>query len=137
MTKLRKQILLADHDELSRKLLGRVLRPRKDWEVCAEASDGPEAVRSAQALGPNLAIIDLTIAQTDGIETVRKIMEVCKDTAVLATSVYDPSLVVDQMIKAGIRGFVSKANIGSELIPAVEALFSGGTYFKLAKAHAG
>jgi DNA-binding NarL/FixJ family response regulator len=66
-----------------------------------------------------------------GIEAARQIVQSCPETVVLTVSVCEPGLAVDELMQAGVRGFVSKMSAESELIPAIEALLDGRTYFVL------
>jgi len=136
MNSVKRQVLVADGDVLSRKSIRQLLSLQEKLEICAEASDGPEAIKKARKCRPDLTILDISILGLEGIEACEKIREACPEAAVLAISFYDPKLVIEQMIRAQIRGFVSKLYIGSQLLPAVDAILEGGTYFRLATAKA-
>lgn len=66
----------------------------------------------------------------NGIEAARQIIQIRGETAVLMISMYDPTLFLDELKRVGVRGFVSKSRMGSQLIPAIEALLEGRTYFE-------
>jgi DNA-binding NarL/FixJ family response regulator len=129
------RILLADDNVLVRRLVRQLLTLRNGWEVCAQAANGMEAVDQAKATNPDLAILDIVMPIENGIEAGRKIVRLRRATAVLAMSVYEPEIFVRQLMEAGIRGFVSKTSLCSDLIPAVETLLRGETYFRLSKSH--
>jgi DNA-binding NarL/FixJ family response regulator len=124
------EILLADDHAPVRRLVRNLLTTRDDWEVCAEAADGDEAVEKAKASHPDLAILDISMPRMNGIDAARQIVESRCETVVLMISMYDPGLVLDELRRAGVRGFVSKSRLHSELIPAIEALLEGRTYFE-------
>jgi DNA-binding NarL/FixJ family response regulator len=124
-----KRVLLADDDSLIRRLIRELLAAREDWHICGEAVDGVEAVQKARASNPDLAILDIQMPRMDGIEAARQIIGNCRKTLVLVISFNEPALVLNAVRETGAGGFVSKMCIGSELVPAIEALFAGGTYF--------
>lgn len=126
-----KSILVADDRECIRGVLRRLLSARRDWRICAEVEDGVAAVEKAKALSPDIAILDISMPRMDGFEAARQISRACHGTAVLSISLYDPRNIIDKLIVSGVRGFVAKMSMYSNLIPAIDALLSGKTYFNL------
>jgi DNA-binding NarL/FixJ family response regulator len=124
------RILLVDDKPKVGLAIRQILAEKSEWEVCGEASSGEDAVEKARSLEPDLAILDVVMAGGNGLEAGRQIHKLCPSTAILLVSMYDVSSLVTQMKDSGIQGFVSKACIGSELVPAIEALLAGGTYFR-------
>jgi DNA-binding NarL/FixJ family response regulator len=132
---MQNRLLLADDDLVFRVLIRELLTSREGWQICAEATDGAEAVEMAKRTSPDLAILDIAMPRRNGIIAARQIIEHSPTTIVLVISLYDPTVILNQIMDAGVRGFVSKASIGSELIPAVEALLRGETYFRVSQAY--
>jgi DNA-binding NarL/FixJ family response regulator len=126
---VRIRILLADDSELARAAIKLLLADRTDWEICAEATNGEEAVEKADIACPDLVILDITMPRMNGIQAARKILQHRPNTIVLTDSVHDVRTVLIDLQDAGVRGFVSKASIGSDLIPAIETILKGGTCF--------
>lgn len=126
-----KSILVADDRECIRGVLRRVLSARRDWRICAEVEDGVAAVEKAKALSPDIAILDISMPRMDGFEAARQISHACRGTVVLSISLYDPRNIIDKLIVSGVRGFMAKMSMYSNLIPAIDALLSGKTYFNL------
>lgn len=124
-----KRLLLADHNAFTRRLVRNFLTLSGDWEICAEAADGNEAVEKAKVSHPDVAILDIAMPGLNGIEAARKIVQSSPETAALTISMSDPNMVPDRLMQAGVRGFVSKSRLASELVPAIEALLEGKTYF--------
>lgn len=132
---MQNRLLLADDDLVFRVLIRELLTSREGWQICAEATDGVEAVQMAKRKSPDLAILDIAMPRQNGITAARQIIEHCPTTRVIIISLYDPTVVLNKIMAAGVRGFVSKASIGSALIPAVEAILRGETYFKVSQAY--
>jgi DNA-binding NarL/FixJ family response regulator len=68
------RILIADDQELVRKMLKTLLETHADWEVCAEAANGLEAVQKAAELQPDIIILDLAMPEMDGLHAAREIL---------------------------------------------------------------
>src|ERR1700693_5189523 len=125
------RILLADGHEEIRKLIREIINQRPDWHVCAEASDGIEAVEKAKASCPDLAILALKLARLDGLEASKQILHTCPQSIVIANSLHDPRPLLAEIRRAGVRAFVSKTRVGTDLIPAIEATLAGRTWVRL------
>jgi DNA-binding NarL/FixJ family response regulator len=116
------RIMLADDHEVVRKGLRAMLETRTGWSVCAEATNGREAVRLAAELRPDIAVIDLSMPEIDGLEVTRQIKRETPLTEVLVFSMHDTSRMVREVLAAGARGYVLKSDAARHLVSAVEAL---------------
>lgn len=126
-----KYILLADDQSIPRHMIRSVIAQRSDWEVMGEACDGIEAVEKAREACPDLAILDIQMPRMNGIEAAKKILECCPAAIVLTDSSHAVEPLLNELRKAGIRGFVPKMEIGTSLIPAIETVLGGGEWFKV------
>ena len=124
------RILLADDKALPRKLIRDVISERSDWQIVAEARDGAEAVAKAQHECPDLAILDIQMPRLNGIEAAKRILQKCPAAIVLTDSSYGVGPLLNELRKVGVRGFVDKNQIGTNLIPAIETVLNGGEWFK-------
>jgi DNA-binding NarL/FixJ family response regulator len=68
------RILIADDQEMVRKMLRALLETHTDWQVCAEAANGLEAVQKAAELKPDAIILDLAMPEMDGLHAAREIL---------------------------------------------------------------
>lgn len=125
----RVRILLADDHTLVRHGLRKVIEERADWEVVAEAGDGREAVRLAEQLHPDLAILDVAMPLLNGIEATRQITKRLPRTRVLVLSMYADEAYVTQMVQAGASGYLLKDSADVDLLKAVDETAAGRTYF--------
>jgi len=132
MAKLR--ILLADDHTVVRQGLRKVLEERQEWEVVAEAGDGRDAVRQAEELNPDVAIIDIAMPLLNGIEATRQIVKRSPTTRVLILTMYSDEAYVNQILQAGATGYLLKDSADVDLIQAVSAVSMGKSFFSPAVA---
>ena len=129
MSRNRKQILIADDNPSMRRLIVDLISQRTDWELCAEAADGRQAVEFAKTFCPDVAILDIQMPQMDGIEAARLILRHCPNTVVVSDSSHDPDLFFEKLKEIGIKGFVSKDRLRTDLVDTVEAVLKGQVCF--------
>ena len=132
MTTLR--ILLADDHTVVRQGLRKVLEERPEWQVVAEAGDGREAVRLAEQLKPDVAVMDVSMPLLNGIEATRQITRRVPETKVLVLSMYSDEAYVIQMLKAGATGYLLKDSADVDLLQAVQDVSRGKAFFSPAVA---
>jgi DNA-binding NarL/FixJ family response regulator len=99
-----------------------MLESHPGWEVCAEASNGRTAVKLAQQLKPNIAVIDLELPDLNGLEATRQIKKDLPEIEVLIYTMYETEELIRKVLAAGARGYVLKSDAGQHLTEAVEAL---------------
>jgi two-component system, NarL family, response regulator NreC len=128
------RILLADDHTLVRQGLRRMLEERPDWQVVAEAGDGREAVRLAEAHQPDVAIIDVAMPLLNGVETTRQITRRAPRVHVLVLSMHADEAYVTQILKAGAIGYLLKDSADVDLMRAITAVASGKSFFSPAVA---
>ena len=124
------EILIADDHETTRQMIRRVLSTHPNWEVCAEASDGVEVVEMIKKCCPDVALIDFQMPRMNGIEAAKEVIAHCPNTFVLIESIYQFRVFVDELKKLGIRGFIEKDRIDTDLISAIEDTLNGKTHFR-------
>jgi two-component system response regulator NreC len=123
------RILLADDHTLVRQGLRKVLEERPDWEVVAEAGDGREAVRQAERIKPDVAILDVAMPLLNGIEATRQIVRRVPSTRILVLSMHADEAYVAQTLQAGATGYLLKDSADVDLIHAVAAVADGKSFF--------
>ena len=123
MKKLR--ILVADDHALVRRGARGVLNKRPGWKVVGEAANGREALEKAIKLKPDVAIMDISMPELDGVEAVRQIREAVPDTKVLVLTMHDSDQMVQRALDAGAQGYVLKSDLTECLAKAVKAVSEG------------
>ena len=123
MEKIR--ILIADDHTLVREGTRERLEREEDFEVVGEAADGEEAVRLANQLKPNVAIMDIAMPNLNGIEATKRIKASQPATAVLVLSAYDNDQYIYAVLEAGANGYLLKNVRGHQLVDAIRDVRAG------------
>lgn len=123
------RILLADDHDAVRRGLRAMLEDHPGWQVCGEAADGREAVQLAAKLRPDIAVLDLEMPELNGLEATRQIKKELLDVEVLIYTMHETEQLIREVLVAGARGYVLKADAGYQLIEAVEALSRHKPFF--------
>ena len=123
------RILLADDHTVVRQGLRKVLEERPDWVVVAEAGNGRDAVKQAEELKPDVAILDVAMPLLNGIEATRQIVRRSPATRVLVLTMHSDEAYVNQILKAGATGYLLKDSADVDLIQAVAAVSQGKSFF--------
>jgi DNA-binding NarL/FixJ family response regulator len=97
---------------------------RADWEVCAEAGDGREAIEKARELKPDVVLLDITMPHVNGLDAARIIRRDVPHAKVIILSQYDESEMRARALEAGAQGYVSKSDASSQLLIAIDALIN-------------
>jgi len=122
------RILLADDHAVLRAGLRLLLEAQPDLKVVGEASDGREAMRLAEALKPELILLDLTMPGLSGMETLPTLKKMLPATRILILTMHDDVSYLRQALSRGASGYVLKKAADSELISAVHAVLRGEVY---------
>lgn len=123
------RILIADDHDLLRRGVRVLLQSHPGWEVCAEASTGRDAVSKVEQLRPDIAILDISMPDLNGLEAARRIRKASPNTEVLILSVHYTDQLIRDILEAGIRGYIVKSDSDRDLIIAVETLAKHKPFF--------
>jgi DNA-binding NarL/FixJ family response regulator len=122
------KIILADDHRIFRKGLKSLLSEKENIEVVAEADNGDEALEAAGKHKPEIVIMDIAMPKMDGIEATRQIRERLPDTEVVILSMHAKKAYIDQVLKAGAKGYVLKDSDEENLLSAINTVHNGGYY---------
>jgi DNA-binding NarL/FixJ family response regulator len=119
------RILIADDHGLVRRGALAILRSRRGWRVVGEAANGREAVEKARELKPDVAVVDISMPELDGVEVARQIRQTVPDTKVLVLSMHESDQMVRRALAAGACGYLLKSDLTDCLAKAVKAVSEG------------
>ena len=119
------RILIADDYEGWRSQVRSLLQARPDWQVIAEAADGPETVQKAEELKPDLILLDIGLPKLNGIEAARRLRQISPNSKIMIVSMYNSPDVVQAGFSTGALGYVRKTDVKRELLPAIDAVLQG------------
>ena len=131
------RILIADDHEAVRKGVCAILSSRADVEVCGEAENGKETIEKANALKPDLIILDITMPVLSGFEAAREIRKTLPNVPILILSMHESNQLIGEAKKIGVQGYVTKTQVGSTLLDAVDKLLRHETFFPERVSHHG
>jgi len=120
-------ILLVDDHLLFRKGLARLLDAQPDFRVVGEAQDGLEAVEQAQALHPDVVLMDIRMPECDGLEATRRIKLQMPDVRVVMLTVSDDEEDLEAAVRCGADGYLLKDLMPETLFQQLRGLMSGET----------
>jgi PAS domain S-box-containing protein len=118
------RILIVDDHEAVRRGVRILLSSRRDWVVCGEAGDGFEAVEKAKSLRPDVVLMDISMPGMDGVEATKIIRREVPESKVIIVSQNDLTVVSSQIAEIDPIGYVNKADLARDLLPAVESLIA-------------
>jgi DNA-binding NarL/FixJ family response regulator len=118
-------VLLVDDHALVRRGFRRMLEDDAEISVVAEASDGPEAVRLALELRPQVIVMDCALPEFNGIEATRRIRKEFPAVEILMLSMHSEDTLVRQALNAGARGYILKNAMELDLVKAVKTVALG------------
>lgn len=122
------RILIADDSTLIRRALRNLLEQVADWEVCAEAVDGREAIQRARDTSPDLIVLDFQMPVLDGLQAAREIVKITPDIPVLLCSAHLSLPLIDEAQRIGIHGAVCKLST-IDIVNGVRALLRRESFF--------
>lgn len=121
------RILLADDHQIVREGL-RVLLEREGFQIAGEAVNGTEAVRLAEELVPDVAVLDLMMPLLNGLDAGREIRRRFPSVEVILLTMHAAEHQVGDALRAGIRGYLLKTQASDDLVHAIRAVRLGQTY---------
>jgi DNA-binding NarL/FixJ family response regulator len=122
------RILIADDHAIVRSGLRKVIDPKPDLEVVAEAEDGAEAVAKALAEDVDLAILDVSMPRLTGIQAAAELRKRKPELKLLILSMHDSEQFLFEALKAGASGYVLKSGADEEIVDAARAAMRGESY---------
>jgi DNA-binding NarL/FixJ family response regulator len=123
------RILIADDHDVVRHGLRAQFSQRREWDICAEARNGREAVKLACELRPDIVVMDLSMPELNGVEATRQIRHILSNTEILVFTRNETEQMIRQALSAGARGYVLKRDAEFHLTEAIEIVARHKPYF--------
>lgn len=123
------KIVIADDHALVRDGLRMILESEGDFQVVGEAVTGREAVARAEALEPDVIIMDISMPELNGIEATRTICDRMPAVKVIMLSMHHTQEHVFRAIQAGACGYILKESAGSHVVKAIRTVVKGNQFF--------
>src|SRR5712675_134820 len=128
MTDTKAKIFLVDDHPLVREWLANLIEKNLDLTICGEAENAPAALEAIAELKPDLAIVDLSLGSSSGIDLIRSIRSSFPDVAMIVLSIHDKRAYAERAIRAGARGYVMKRETTKKIIDAIREVLRGNLY---------
>ncbi len=122
------RILVADDHPIVRSGLKKIIDTQPDMEVVAEADDGAEAVKKALSEDVHLAILDVSMPKTTGIQAADELHKRKPELKLLMLSMYDSEQFLFESLKAGASGYVLKSDADQDIVEAVRRTMRGQSF---------
>ena len=122
------RIVLADDHQMFRHALRALLAHEPGFEVVAEAANGDEVLAIAATQPVDLVCMDIAMPGMNGIEATRRLLATNPDIRVIGLSAFADRQFVIDLLNAGARGYITKADAGDELLRAIHTVREGRTY---------
>ncbi|MDR3403781.1 MAG: response regulator transcription factor [Chthoniobacter sp.] len=124
----KRRVFLVDDHPLVREGLTTLINQQKDFVVCGEAEDAPEALQAIEREQPDAAVVDITLAIGSGIELIKDIRCVAPKVAIVVLSMHDEALYAERALRAGARGYVMKRETTKKIVTALREVLEGRRY---------
>lgn len=124
----RTRVLLVDDHPLVRERLAEIITREPDLECVGEAEDRMQAVAAIETLAPDLAIVDITLKNSDGLDLIKDIHYRWPHIAVLVVSMHAAEAYAERALRAGARGFITKQEASRDILVAIRRVLQGTVY---------
>jgi DNA-binding NarL/FixJ family response regulator len=122
------KVLIVDDHPVVRYGLVQMLSGEPDFEVCGEAASAQEALALVARHEPDVAVVDISLRGTNGIELVKQIHAIHPEARILVSSMHDEKLFAERALRAGANGYINKQVAITEMVGAIRRVLSGKVY---------
>lgn len=121
-------VFIVDDHPLVREGLTNLINRQSDLVVCGEAKDSPEAMAGISKERPDVAIIDISLANESGLELIKHLVKQFPQLAVVVLSMHDEALYAERALRAGARGYVMKHETSKSVLASIRRVLAGDIY---------
>lgn len=123
------RILIVDDHPLVRESLKMIIQKESDLMVCGEAEDREQALEMAAAAAPHMALVDLTLKNSHGLELIKDLRNRFPEIKTLVLSMQDETIYAERVIRAGASGYISKEETPRKILLAIRKTLAGEIYW--------
>ena len=124
----RLRVFLADDHEMLREGLRMLVNSQADMEVIGEAADGRAAIKGVTELRPDVAVLDISMPELNGLQATERIKQSCPEAKILTLTRHTDDGYLQLLLKAGVSGYVLKQSASSVLVAAIRAVAAGQAF---------
>jgi DNA-binding NarL/FixJ family response regulator len=121
-------VFIVDDHPLVREWLTNLIKQQADLTVCGESETAPEAFAAIGACRPDVAIVDISLKDSSGLELIKSLKESHPEVAVLVLSMHEESHYAERALRAGARGYVMKRETTKQVVEAIRRIREGKIY---------
>jgi DNA-binding NarL/FixJ family response regulator len=122
------RIAVVDDHPLFRERLCQLINNEPDMEVCGEAESAEQALRLIRSVRPDLAIVDIALKSSSGLELIRSVKALSIGVPVLVLSMHEQSVYADRALRSGASGYITKSQEAAEVLMAMRSVLAGKVY---------
>ena len=122
------RVAVVDDHPLFRERLCQLINHESDMEVCGEAEGAEQALSLIRSARPNLAIVDIALKASSGLELIRSIKALSIGVPVLVLSMHEESVYADRALRAGASGYITKSQEAADVLTAIRSVLAGKIY---------
>ncbi len=126
--KRKRTVFIVDDHPLVREWLANLINRQPDLVVCGESDDAPQAFSAMGASRPDVAVVDISLKDSSGLELIKSLKESHPAVAVLVLSMHEESHYAGRALRAGARGYVIKRETAQKVIEAIRRILQGNFY---------
>ena len=109
--------------------LAQLMSEEEDLTVCGEAGSAEEALTAIPVSRPDIVLADVSLGGMDGFALTRALQAIVPDVPVLMISIHDEDVYAAQALRAGARGYLTKAQMPETMLTAIRKVLSGENFF--------
>lgn len=122
------RIIIVDDHPIVRQGLAQLIDQEADLHICGQAEDAHQAMRAIRDLNPDLAIVDVSLRTTSGIDLIKDIKIQFPSLPVLTLSMHDEATYAERALRAGAKGYIMKQEATEEVVTAIRRVLAGAVY---------
>lgn len=123
-----KKILIVDDHPILRAGMARVIEEDDRYTVCGEAESADQALTAIETAAPDLLLVDISLANSNGIDLIRKVCQRGQKIPALVVSMHDEPVYIERAFKSGACGYMLKRESVQNVIRAIQTIFDGKSY---------